>query len=158
MVPRHRVFGTYSPVKYVSRKSGSDATFSKFKAQNTCNVEFPICLEGLAYSYGQFSSYEPEVCAPSEHSAHFDADPPQPFPGLIYRNIRSNRSSCPSSSCPEKSSCWRKGRHKLPIFAFVFHLSFETLSTYHHFLFRFERGLTRLSAQSIRVPQALSIL
>jgi hypothetical protein len=26
-----------------------------------CDVKFPICLEGLAYSHGQFSSYDPEV-------------------------------------------------------------------------------------------------
>ena len=68
--------------------------------------------------------------------------------------VRSNRSSCPSSSCPEKSSCWSKGRHKLPIFAIVFHLSFETSGTYHHFLPRSERGLRRLSAQPIRVPES----
>ncbi|KAJ7802879.1 general RNA polymerase II transcription factor [Mycena olivaceomarginata] len=36
-----------------------------------CNVKFPIRLEGLAYSHGQFSSYEPEL-----------------FPGLIYRMIK----------------------------------------------------------------------
>ncbi|KAG6737506.1 hypothetical protein POTOM_059032 [Populus tomentosa] len=42
-----------------------------FKIQNivgSCDVKFPIRLEGLAYSHGAFSSYEPEI-----------------FPGLIYR-------------------------------------------------------------------------
>ncbi|RYR41131.1 hypothetical protein Ahy_A08g037525 isoform A [Arachis hypogaea] len=42
-----------------------------FKIQNivgSCDVKFPIRLEGLAYSHGAFSSYEPEL-----------------FPGLIYR-------------------------------------------------------------------------
>ncbi|KAF2306941.1 hypothetical protein GH714_022645 [Hevea brasiliensis] len=34
----------------------------------SCDVKFPIRLEGLAYSHGAFSSYEPEL-----------------FPGLIYR-------------------------------------------------------------------------
>jgi hypothetical protein len=41
-----------------------DAKFAEFKIQNivgSCDVKFPICLEGLAYSHGQFSSYEPEV-------------------------------------------------------------------------------------------------
>ncbi|KAF0929742.1 hypothetical protein E2562_024434 [Oryza meyeriana var. granulata] len=43
----------------------------EFKIQNivgSCDVKFPIRLEGLAYSHGAFSSYEPEL-----------------FPGLIYR-------------------------------------------------------------------------
>eukprot|EP01018_Ginkgo_biloba_P009671 Gb_38218 [translate_table: standard] len=42
-----------------------------FKIQNivgSCDVKFPIRLEGLSYSHGAFSSYEPEL-----------------FPGLIYR-------------------------------------------------------------------------
>ncbi|KAL0460519.1 UNVERIFIED_CONTAM: TATA-box-binding protein [Sesamum latifolium] len=42
-----------------------------FKIQNivgSCDVKFPIRLEGLAYAHGAFSSYEPEL-----------------FPGLIYR-------------------------------------------------------------------------
>lgn len=45
--------------------------FEEFKLQNivgSCDVKFPIRLEGLAYSHGIFSSYEPEL-----------------FPGLIYR-------------------------------------------------------------------------
>ena len=28
------------------------------------DAKFPIRLEGLAYSHGQFNSYEPEVCVP----------------------------------------------------------------------------------------------
>ena len=52
--------------KYVCivQKLGFDAKFSKFKIQNivgSCDVKFPIRLEGLAYSHGQFSSYESEV-------------------------------------------------------------------------------------------------
>ncbi|KAJ4809031.1 TATA-box-binding protein [Rhynchospora pubera] len=42
-----------------------------FKVQNivgSCDVKFPIRLEGLAYSHSAFSSYEAEL-----------------FPGLIYR-------------------------------------------------------------------------
>ena len=51
----------------IIQKLGFDAKFSEFKIQNivgSCDVKFPIRLEGLAYSHGQFSSYEPEVCAP----------------------------------------------------------------------------------------------
>ena len=50
----------------IIQKLGFDAKFSEFKIQNivgSCDVKFPIRLEGLAYSHGQFSSYEPEVCA-----------------------------------------------------------------------------------------------
>ena len=48
-------------------KLGFDAKFSEFKIRNivsSCDVKFPIRLEGLAYSHGQFGNYEPEVCAP----------------------------------------------------------------------------------------------
>lgn len=51
----------------IIQKLGFDAKFSEFKIQNivgSCDVKFPIRLEGLVYSHGQFSSYEPEVCAP----------------------------------------------------------------------------------------------
>ena len=48
----------------VVKKLGVDTKFSEFKIQNiigSCDVKFPICLECLAYSHGQFSNYEPEV-------------------------------------------------------------------------------------------------
>jgi transcription initiation factor TFIID TATA-box-binding protein len=48
----------------IVQKLGFDAKFAEFKIQNivgSCDVKFPIRLEGLAYSHGQFSSYEPEV-------------------------------------------------------------------------------------------------
>ena len=51
---------------YIVQKLGLDAKFSEFQIQNivgSCDVSFPIRLEGLAYSHGQFSSYEPEVRA-----------------------------------------------------------------------------------------------
>ena len=51
----------------IIQKLGFDAKFSEFKIQNivgSCDVKFPIRLEGLAYSHGQFSSYEPEVRSP----------------------------------------------------------------------------------------------
>jgi len=77
----------------IIQKLGFDAKFSEFKIQNivgSCDVKFPIRLEGLAYSHGQFSSYEPEVClflsAPAFNI--FDFDLPQLFPGLIYRMIK----------------------------------------------------------------------
>ena len=48
----------------IVQKLGFDAKFSEFKIQNivgSCDIKFPIRLEGLAYSHEQFSSYEPEV-------------------------------------------------------------------------------------------------
>ena len=48
----------------IVQKLGFDAKFSEFKIQNivgSCDVHFPIRLEGLAFSHGAFSSYEPEV-------------------------------------------------------------------------------------------------
>ncbi|TIA90976.1 hypothetical protein E3P99_01335 [Wallemia hederae] len=58
----------------IIQKLGFDAKFSEFKIQNivgSCDVKFPIRLEGLAYTHGHFSSYEPEL-----------------FPGLIYRMVK----------------------------------------------------------------------
>ncbi|KAJ7802882.1 hypothetical protein B0H14DRAFT_2890674, partial [Mycena olivaceomarginata] len=46
----------------IVQKLDFDAKFSEFKIQNIVgSVKFPIRLEGLAYSHGQFSSYELEV-------------------------------------------------------------------------------------------------
>jgi transcription initiation factor TFIID TATA-box-binding protein len=45
--------------------------FTDFKIQNivgSCDVRFPIRLEGLAYKHSHFAHYEPEL-----------------FPGLVYR-------------------------------------------------------------------------
>lgn len=75
----------------IVQKLGFDAKFSEFKIQNivgSCDVKFPIRLEGLAYSHGQFSSYEPEV-----RHCHLSGRVPvltyhQLFPGLIYRMIK----------------------------------------------------------------------
>jgi transcription initiation factor TFIID TATA-box-binding protein len=36
------------------------------------DVKFPIRLEGLAYSHGQFSSYEPEVGYPEIYLSNYD--------------------------------------------------------------------------------------
>ncbi|RWV93790.1 hypothetical protein GW17_00043729, partial [Ensete ventricosum] len=55
----------------IIQKLGFPAKFKDFKIQNivgSCDVKFPIRLEGLAFSHGAFCSYEPEL-----------------FPGLIYR-------------------------------------------------------------------------
>ncbi|XP_031561566.1 TATA-box-binding protein-like [Actinia tenebrosa] len=58
----------------VVQKLGFPAKFTEFKIQNmvgSCDVKFPIRLEGLVLAHGQFSSYEPEL-----------------FPGLIYRMVK----------------------------------------------------------------------
>ncbi|KAI9593920.1 Brf1-Tbp-Dna ternary complex [Syncephalis fuscata] len=58
----------------IVQKLGFPAKFTDFKIQNivgSCDVKFPIRLEGLAYSHGHYSSYEPEL-----------------FPGLIYRMVK----------------------------------------------------------------------
>ncbi|GMM52109.1 TATA-binding protein [Starmerella bacillaris] len=58
----------------IIQKLGFNAKFTDFKIQNivsSCDVKFPIRLEGLAFSHGIFSSYEPEL-----------------FPGLIYRMVK----------------------------------------------------------------------
>jgi hypothetical protein len=52
----------------IIQKLGFDAKFAEFKIQNivgSCDVKFPIRLEGLAFSHGAFSSYEPEVSSSS---------------------------------------------------------------------------------------------
>jgi len=56
--------------KIIYKLNGS-TRFLDFKIQNivgSCDVKFPIRLEGLAYAHNQYASYEPEL-----------------FPGLIYR-------------------------------------------------------------------------
>lgn len=58
----------------IVQKLGFAAKFTEFKIQNmvgSCDVKFPIRLEGLVLTHSQFSSYEPEL-----------------FPGLIYRMVK----------------------------------------------------------------------
>lgn len=58
----------------IIQKLGFAAKFVDFKIQNivgSCDVKFPIRLEGLAFAHGHYSSYEPEL-----------------FPGLIYRMVK----------------------------------------------------------------------
>eukprot|EP01033_Poteriospumella_lacustris_P009832 gene9832-7037_t len=55
----------------IIQKIGFAAHFGKFKIQNmtgTCDVGFPIRLEGFLYKHASQSTYEPEL-----------------FPGLVYR-------------------------------------------------------------------------
>jgi len=58
----------------IIKKLGFNVKFSEFKIQNivgSCDVKFPIRLEGLASEHSAFCNYEPEM-----------------FPGLIYRMMR----------------------------------------------------------------------
>uniref|UniRef100_A0AC34Q1S1 TATA-box-binding protein n=1 Tax=Panagrolaimus sp. JU765 TaxID=591449 RepID=A0AC34Q1S1_9BILA len=58
----------------IVQKLGFKAKFTEFKIQNmvgSCDVKFPIQLEGLCITHSQFSAYEPEL-----------------FPGLIYRMVK----------------------------------------------------------------------
>lgn len=58
----------------IVQKLGFKVKFQDFKIQNmvgSCDVKFPIRLEGLVLTHSQFSSYEPEL-----------------FPGLIYRMVK----------------------------------------------------------------------
>ncbi|XP_017783777.1 PREDICTED: TATA-box-binding protein [Nicrophorus vespilloides] len=58
----------------IIQKLGFPAKFLDFKIQNmvgSCDVKFPIRLEGLVLTHNSFCSYEPEL-----------------FPGLIYRMVK----------------------------------------------------------------------
>ncbi len=55
----------------IVQKLGFPAKFKDFKIQNmvgSCDVKFPIRLEGLVLTHSQFSSYEPELF-PGKHIA-----------------------------------------------------------------------------------------
>ncbi|KAG2378977.1 hypothetical protein C9374_007615 [Naegleria lovaniensis] len=57
----------------IIQKLGFNAKFTEFKIQNivgSCDVGFPIRLEGLNCQHHNYASYEPEI-----------------FPGLIYRMV-----------------------------------------------------------------------
>lgn len=57
----------------IIQKLGFQATFKEFKIQNivgSVDVKFPIRLEGMVTTHGQFANYEPEL-----------------FPGLIFRMV-----------------------------------------------------------------------
>jgi transcription initiation factor TFIID TATA-box-binding protein len=58
----------------IIQRLGCNARFTDFKIQNivgSCDINFPIRLEGLASRHHMFSSYGPEL-----------------FPGLIYRMMK----------------------------------------------------------------------
>ena len=70
----------------IIQKLGFNAKFTDFKIQNivgSCDVKFPVRLEGLASKHHNFSSYEPEL-----------------FPGLIYRMIKPKSMHCRPSLSP----------------------------------------------------------
>ncbi|GAB0496700.1 hypothetical protein MMPV_008015 [Pyropia vietnamensis] len=59
--------------RIIQKLGYSSARFTEFKVQNivaSCDVNFPVRLEGLSHGHHMFCSYEPEL-----------------FPGLIYRMI-----------------------------------------------------------------------
>jgi transcription initiation factor TFIID TATA-box-binding protein len=58
----------------IIHKLGFQAEFTEFEIRNivgSCDVRFPVRLEGLAARHHTFSSYEPEL-----------------FPGLVYRMMK----------------------------------------------------------------------
>jgi transcription initiation factor TFIID TATA-box-binding protein len=60
--------------KIVYKLGYTKAKFTEFTVQNivaSCDVSFPVRLEGLAHAHNNFCSYEPEL-----------------FPGLIYRMMK----------------------------------------------------------------------
>jgi len=59
--------------RIIQKLGYAGARFTEFKVQNivaSCDVNFPVRLEGLSHGHHMFCSYEPEL-----------------FPGLIYRMI-----------------------------------------------------------------------
>jgi len=59
--------------RIIQKLDVQEITFSDFKIQNivaSCDLRFPVRLEGLAAEHEDFTSYEPEL-----------------FPGLIYRMV-----------------------------------------------------------------------
>ena len=59
-----------SPTR-IADPRGSARARSAQNIVGSCDVKFPIRLEGLAYKHSHYSSYEPEL-----------------FPGLIYRMVQ----------------------------------------------------------------------
>lgn len=95
----------------IVQKLGFDAKFQEFKIQNivgSCDVKFPIRLEGLAYSHGQFSSYEPEVIRSLNNSFSYRLtfSPAISWSYLSYDQAK----SCASNFCFwQDCSHWRQG-------------------------------------------------
>ncbi|RUS23060.1 TBP-domain-containing protein [Endogone sp. FLAS-F59071] len=81
----------------IIQKLGFQAKFTDFKIQNivgSCDVKFPIRLEGLAYSHGHFSSVSNWWCIADADTQSVYVFLPMPqyepelFPGLIYRMVK----------------------------------------------------------------------
>lgn len=71
---RHHYYSIDDEAVANTIETGFNAKFTDFKIQNivgSCDIKFPIRLEGLASRHHNFSSYEPEL-----------------FPGLIYRMVK----------------------------------------------------------------------
>ena len=66
----------------IIQKLGFNAKFTDFKIQNivgSCDIKFPIRLEGLASRHHHFSSYEPELfpgLVSSQESSPYFKSPP----------------------------------------------------------------------------------
>lgn len=66
-------FAARKYARIIQKLGFHSAKFTEFKIQNivgSCDVKFPIRLEGLANAHSTFANYEPEL-----------------FPGLIYRMV-----------------------------------------------------------------------
>ncbi|KAI9923279.1 hypothetical protein PsorP6_000259 [Peronosclerospora sorghi] len=77
----------------VIQKLNFPAQFSEFKVRNvmgTCDVRFPIRLEGLLNDHARFSSvrlpcFDPDMCDPLTYpNVQYE---PELFPGLIYKLV-----------------------------------------------------------------------
>ena len=52
----------------------------------SCDVKFPIKLEGLAFAHASFANVRPANCTPAKPLLHLLRQyEPELFPGLIYR-------------------------------------------------------------------------
>lgn len=83
------IVGSVSPVSFTSPTSRAD---EGLRSPSQCDVKFPIRLEGLAFSHGHFSSYEPEVSDPS--------------PLLPHRRWKLTKLHSTSSSSPVSFTEW----------------------------------------------------
>ena len=75
----------------IIQKLGFNAKFTDFKIQNivgSCDIKFPIRLEGLASRHHTFSSYEYVLPYPAVYALLLTSPRPELFPGLIYRMMK----------------------------------------------------------------------
>jgi len=107
----------------IIQKLGFNAKFTDFKIQNivgSCDIKFPIRLEGLASRHHTFSSYEPEL-----------------FPGLIYRMMK------------PKIVCMYNGCSPFANFTNDLQCSSSCLARSFSPVLKFARKFTKLSNSSI---------